>query len=64
MTVCGLATIRPFPQNWMGQTGEIGVPGWVDILVVSPALLLAFFYEATDGARLYRRKRPVNDIEQ
>jgi hypothetical protein len=42
MTVDGLATIRPFPQDWMGQTGEIGIPGWVDILVVSPVLLLAF----------------------
>jgi hypothetical protein len=42
-TVYGLATIRPFPRDWMGQTGEIGVPGWIDILVVSPVLLLAFF---------------------
>jgi hypothetical protein len=42
MTVYGLATVRPFPQDWMGQTGEMGIPGWVDILVVSPALLLAF----------------------
>ena len=26
----------------MGQTGEIGIPGWVDVLVVSSVLLLVF----------------------